>query len=620
MRVAVGGREVSLPIAWWYTNGVALAGALYLLYLAWEAEQSNAWGDVAVRLPFVGAVGIALLAEPIFDPLGASRRTSPVAAAVHTAILLLLPPWAAAWSVALAGGIAGLLLGWPGFGKAWQRLTRHGLVVAAAGQTYVALSGGAPLTLPQLPWAVVAALVYWGVASLLSLLELACRLPMAGAGQFGNVLASLGLQAQLGAVGLGLAVFYSLPLPPVFYLLPFVFLAQPFATKLRQNGILRELIQVANKPDAPADSARAVAEAVARFVGADYFSFVVERKEGNGGWVQMVSVGGAKIAVSAEAMLVQRALSEGREVLWPKLSAGASCFGLPERGGIVVLPVRLPGGRGGGAVLYFGEPLFSKTGQTMVYLKLAAEQLAGMVDSTRPAVSIDQEVQRFKSQFIANLSHELRTPLTTLAGYAEMLATSQFPPQRVHEMSQAIYDDAQRLGSMIDHLLDMSRLETGQFAIEREPVQVDRLVEGIVHGYVTQGKRNIVCRMQRPLPPVNADREQLARVLGNLVDNAVRYSPEGSRIEVSAEQQGNEVRISVHDRGIGIAPEDQQRIFDGFFRADDPRAAGVRGAGLGLAVSKRIVEAHGGRIWVESELGRGSTFSFTLPCAPNGSA
>ncbi len=611
MRVAIGGREISLPVVWWYGNGVALAGALFLFYLAWEAEQSGAWRDPAAHLSLLGALGVALLAEPIFDPLGASSRTSAVAAAVHTAILLLLPPWAAAWSVGLAGGLAGLLLGRPGLGKAWLRFTRYGLVVGAAGQTYASLSGGTALALAEAPWAAVAALVYWSANSLLGLLELACRHQADSVSHFAAALSALWRQAQMGAIGLALALFYTQVLPPVFYLLPFVLLAQPLASKLRQNAVLLELMRSAATSGSLAESARALGESIMRFVGADYFAFLVKGE--GAGWLRVASAGSAAIAPAAEATLVQRAVGEGRELLWPKLSAGASYVGLPERGGLIVLPVQLAGGKGG-AVLYFAEPLLAKLGQTLPYLRLAAEQLGVRhADGARPALA--QEVQRFKSQFIANLSHELRTPLTTLAGYAEMLATSQFPPQRVQEMSQAMHEDAQRLGAMIDHLLDMSRLETGQFEMRRERLALDKTIEAVVQAHVARGKRNLVCRLQRPLPEVEADREQVARVLDNLVDNALRYSPEGSRVEVTAETSGGEVRVTVHDRGIGIAPEDRARIFEGFYRAEDPRTAGVRGAGLGLAVCKRIVEAHGGRIWVESELGRGSTFTFALPLA-----
>ncbi len=613
MRVAIGGREVSLPVVWWYGNGVALAGALFLTFLAWEAERSGAWQDPTIRLSFLGALGVALLAEPILDPPGASRRTSAVAAASHTVILLLLPPWAAAWSAALAGGLAGLLSGRPGLGEAWLRCTRYGLVVGAAGQTYASLSGGTALALAQAPWAAVAALVYWSVNSLLSLLELTCRRQADNASHFAATLSALWRQAQMGAVGLALALFYTLVLPPVFYLLPFVLLAQPLAAKLRQNAMLLELMHAASAPRALADTARALGESIIRFVGADYFAFLVERKEEGTGWQRVAWAGRATIAPVAEATLVQRAVDEGRELLWPELSAGASYVGLPERGGLIVLPVCSAAGNGG-AVLYFAEPLLSKMGQTMPYLRLATEQLgARLADGARPAV--EQEIQHFKSQLIANLSHELRTPLTTLAGYAEMLATSQFPPQRVQEMSQAMHEDAQRLGAMIDHLLDMSRFDAGKFVMHRERLTLDKTIEAVVQAHIARGKRSVVCRVQRPLPEVDADREQVARVLDNLIDNALRYSPEGSRVDVTAEAVGGEVRVMVHDRGIGIAPEDCTRIFEGFYRAEDPRAAGVRGTGLGLAICKRIVEAHGGRIWVESELGRGSTFTFTLPVA-----
>ncbi len=612
MRIAVGGREISLPIAWWYANGLALAGAACLIALALGAERTGAWRDPAIQLPIIGAFGIALLAEPVFEPLGAGRRPSAVAAAVHTAVLLLLPQWAATWSVALAAGLGGALVAWPNVGQAWLRMTRQALLVAAGAQTYAYLGGGGPLTLASLPWALVAATVYWGAGSLLAIVD---YLTNPAGEDIADVLGALWRKAQMVIVGMALAVFYSLALPAVFYLLPFAFLAQPLAMRTRQAGALTELLQATSRAASAAEAAKAIGEAIVRFVGADYFSFVAERQAHMPAWTQVVSVGQSRLAPSAEAMLAQRAMAEGRELVWPRLSPEAVYVGLPERGGLIVLPVRMDGGSGA-AILYFEQPLFARPGSLLAYVRLALGQVVAKwmaTPATPPALG--EEMQRFKSQFVANLSHELRTPLTTLAGYAEMLATSQFPPPRVQEMSQAMFEDATRLGAMIDNLLDMSRLEAGDKQMEREAFPVDRLLETMVQVYAAQGKRNVVVTARRPLSEVYADREQVGRVLGNLIDNALRYSPEGSRVEVAAESHGGEVRISVKDKGIGISPEDQERVFDSFYRVEGARTNVLRGTGLGLAVSKQIVEAHGGRIWVESEPGKGSTFSFTLPAA-----
>lgn len=612
MRIAIGGRELNLPVAWWYANGLALGGLAFLAYLAWGAERSGTWREPQVYLPLLGAVGISLLAEPVFEPVRASRRSPAVAAAVHTAILLLLPPWAAAWSAGLAGGIAGFFLGWPSLGQVWSRLTRQGLLVGVAAQTYAVLAGGAPLSASNALWAVVAGMVYWGLSSLLAILDsLAGRHPGDGGGA--ALMSSLWRQAQMTVVGLGLALFYSLPLPPVFYLLPFAFLAQPLAIRQRQNEALLELLQASGRLGNGADNARAVGEAIVRFAGADYLSFLVERRARTPAWARLVAVGQANLSATVEAMLAERASEEGHELIWPRLTAGAGYLGLPEHGGLVVLPLKTAEGMCA-AILYFAEPLISRPGQMAAYLRLGVSQIAAR-RPVSPAPSLDEAMRRFKSQFVANLSHELRTPLTTLAGYAEMLATAQFPPQRVKEMSQAIYEDASRLGAMIDHLLDMSRLETGGVALDLQPLQLDRLLETVVRASAAQSKRNVVLQVRRPLPEVNADREQISKVLANLIDNALRYSAEGSRVEVVAEAYGSEVRVEVRDNGVGIAPDELERIFEPYYRAEGPKVDGVRGTGLGLAISKQIVEAHGGRIWVESALGRGSTFYFTLPVA-----
>ena len=617
VRAAAGGRTVSRPAIWVYSVGLSLAGVALLAFLARDAVEQEAWRDPAIVAQLVSAFVVVLLAEPIFDPLATCRPVSYVSSATQLVVLLFLPPWIAAWSIGLAAGVAGLFLGRLSFGRVFTRFARQGGVAGIAGLTYWQFASGAPLSWLSAPAALAAGLSYWGLSSLLTL---AGRLTPASEHSRAETLDMLWQQAQLAALSLLLALFYSTAQPPLFLLIPLVIIAQPFTAALRQNAFLLQVMHAANTSGSTAERARAVGEAIVRFTGADYFSFVAAPGEGTPGWVRLVAVGNGQLAGAAELSLAQRALAEGRELVWMDRSAEPAQPGLPQRGALLAMPVQSEGGGAGAAVLCFDEPLLGRMRQMLLHLRVAAGQLGGRRTASTQLPALGQEMEHFKSQFVANLSHELRTPLTTLAGYAEMLASWEFPPQRVQEMAQAMRDDTAQLGSMIDHLLDLSRIEAGQMSPDRETLALGNLVEEVVQSYAAPQKRRVSCVVMRPVPDVQADREQVERVLCNLIDNALQYSPEDSPVKVTVERYGDGARVAVHDAGIGVAPEHQESIFGRFTRVDNPQTAAVRGVGLGLAICKYIVEAHGGQIWTVSEAGRGSTFFFTLPAAPSGSA
>ncbi|MGC8874439.1 MAG: response regulator, partial [Chloroflexia bacterium] len=235
---------------------------------------------------------------------------------------------------------------------------------------------------------------------------------------------------------------------------------------------------------------------------------------------------------------------------------------------------------------------------------------------------ITREVQadRAKSEFISTVSHELRTPLTAIKGYVDLLLLGSVgdlsPMQR--NFLEVVRSNANRLVELINDLLDISRIETGRITLNREPVSLYELVEEVVESARTEIERKqlrLEIDVPTDLPLVQADRRRILQVLGNLVSNAYKYTPEGGRITIAARCVDDVLQVDVSDTGVGISPEDQQRLFTRFFRADNPMRDEVGGTGLGLAISKSFVEMHGGRIWVQSELNVGSTFSFTLPLA-----
>jgi PAS domain S-box-containing protein len=229
-----------------------------------------------------------------------------------------------------------------------------------------------------------------------------------------------------------------------------------------------------------------------------------------------------------------------------------------------------------------------------------------------------REVDRLKSEFISTASHELRTPLTSvqmgvhllLEGAAGELTDNQ------HEVLEACREDCERLEKLMRALLDLSRIESGAEKPKPTPLRAAELIRTVSERLRPQVEsKGIALRVDVPpdAPPVLADREQIERVITNLVTNAVRYTPRGGEIRVSAAPRHNGVlAVSVSDTGRGIPHEYLPRIFDKFVQVPNAPSGGV---GLGLAISERIVEAHGGQIGVQSELGRGSTFTFTLPVA-----
>jgi len=234
-------------------------------------------------------------------------------------------------------------------------------------------------------------------------------------------------------------------------------------------------------------------------------------------------------------------------------------------------------------------------------------------------VSRFKELERIKTDFVSIVSHELRTPLSSIAMGVGMLKDGllgQLTP-RGSEMVDAIEKDCDRLSKLAGNLLDLSKIEAGQIALETQLVQVKGLVDEAVRPLKWQAEsQNIQIKTNIPedLPYVEADFNKIVWVLANLLANSLRYSEPGGTIAVKVEMSGNRMFFSVQDDGCGIPREYQDKIFQKFVQVKGDSGP-VGGAGLGLAICKEFVEAHSGQIWVESEEGKGSNFTFTLPLA-----
>jgi signal transduction histidine kinase len=221
-----------------------------------------------------------------------------------------------------------------------------------------------------------------------------------------------------------------------------------------------------------------------------------------------------------------------------------------------------------------------------------------------------------RDTFISVASHELRTPLTSITGYAELLLRRDPPDVTRKRWLKNIFDNSQRVNAMVDDLLNVSRIQSGKVTIKLEQARLsDVLEETLSLTKESTNKHEFVVDIESNLPDVFVDRDKLSHVVGNILSNAVKYSPNGGRITLSARNDHEQHRIivSVADEGIGIGPADKDLLFTTFHRIQRPETRGIRGSGLGLYIAKEWMEAMGGKIWLESELNKGSTFFIAIP-------
>jgi two-component system phosphate regulon sensor histidine kinase PhoR len=251
-------------------------------------------------------------------------------------------------------------------------------------------------------------------------------------------------------------------------------------------------------------------------------------------------------------------------------------------------------------------------------LALVAITVAG-TSATIAVLAREARVSKMQTDFMNKVSHDLRTPLTSIRMFVETLQLGRLQePARQAEALEIISEETARLSGIINRLLDWARMESGRrnYRLRREPVEA--IVDAALAAFAPQLLADNVelKRSVAPgLPPVMADREALSEALLNLLNNAYKYTGPEKRIEVRATRNGPSVFLSIVDDGPGIAPREQKRIFDKFYRAPDPLSRSIEGTGLGLAMVKHIVSGHGGKVSVQSELGKGTTFTIALPAA-----
>ncbi|HEX9697339.1 MAG TPA: ATP-binding protein [Actinomycetota bacterium] len=246
-------------------------------------------------------------------------------------------------------------------------------------------------------------------------------------------------------------------------------------------------------------------------------------------------------------------------------------------------------------------------------------------DGERPALLLAvlrditeaKEMQTLQRDFVSIVSHELRAPLTAIKGFAKTLLQrgEALPPETRANFLTTVNAQADRLARLVDDLLQVSRIDARRLRMDIQPVAPADLVRDVLDHFSGKWDRPVDVEIPRNLPAVAADRPKLEEVLINLIDNAIKYSPPEARVRIVARESDGEVEVAVEDRGCGISAEDTAKLFQKFQRLSTPATRDVGGTGLGLYIVKGLVDAMGGRVWVESAPGDGSTFAFTIPLA-----
>jgi len=238
-----------------------------------------------------------------------------------------------------------------------------------------------------------------------------------------------------------------------------------------------------------------------------------------------------------------------------------------------------------------------------------------------------EEVKRAndaKSEFVLTVSHELKQPMTSIKGYTDLMVKGAAGPLTdvQQQFLHTVRSNVERMSTLVGDLLEISRIEAGRLKLDIKPVSMEDVIEETLRttqGQIEAKQQQLDVSVPQDLPMVMGDRARLIQIMTNLVSNAYKYTPAGGRIAVSAQPKSDSVPgfvlCAVRDTGVGISEEDQAKLFTKFFRSGDPAVREVPGTGLGLSITKGLIEMHGGEIWVESRVGKGSTFAFTVPVA-----
>jgi signal transduction histidine kinase len=259
-----------------------------------------------------------------------------------------------------------------------------------------------------------------------------------------------------------------------------------------------------------------------------------------------------------------------------------------------------------------GDLPFVQTLADLIALAIDRARLQEEADLTREA----EQAAHLRSEVMATFSHELRSPLAAIKGYSTALLLEEidWPDKKRHEFLRLIADECDNLEGMVGDLLDSSLIDVGQLVIERQPVRLPHLAKEVADDMQHRTEiHRLVTDFPSGFPILDADPRRILQVIRNILDNAIKYSPDGGLVLIRGEIRPEDVAVSIADQGVGISPEDLIPLFEKYFRVKSATGYHVPGTGLGLPVARSIVEAHGGRIWAESKVGEGTTLYFSLP-------
>ncbi|HWQ03815.1 MAG TPA: ATP-binding protein [Longilinea sp.] len=288
---------------------------------------------------------------------------------------------------------------------------------------------------------------------------------------------------------------------------------------------------------------------------------------------------------------------------------------------VVAAPISVEGQKFGVLILESFQAGHCFDPEDLPFVQTMADAMGVAIEYSRQVAKADlirqtREAEQLRSELMATLSHELRMPLTTIKGYATMLLMDDIPWEsaQINEYLHLIDDECDGMQSMIKTILESSMFDANQFPLEAQPLQLEKVARQVANEIQRQtGSHRIIVDFLPSFPLVNGDVRWIKQVFRNILDNAVKYSPNGGLIVIHGEARAKDVVVSIADQGIGISPEDLIPIFEKYFRVRNTHTRNIPGTGLGLPIARAIVEVHGGRIWADSKLGQGTTVYFSLP-------
>jgi K+-sensing histidine kinase KdpD len=288
---------------------------------------------------------------------------------------------------------------------------------------------------------------------------------------------------------------------------------------------------------------------------------------------------------------------------------------------VVAAPIAVEGQKFGVLILESFRAGHCFDPEDVPFVQTMADAMAVAIEYSRQVAKADiirqtREAEQLRSELMATLSHELRMPLTTIKGYATMLLMDEilWESAQINEYLHLIDDECDGMQAMIKTILESSMFDANQFPLESQPLQLEKTARQVANEIQRQtGSHRLIVDFLPSFPLVSADARWIKQVFRNILDNAVKYSPNGGLIVIHGEARAKDVVVSIADQGIGISPEDLIPIFEKYYRVRNTHTRNVPGTGLGLPIARAIVEVHGGRIWADSKLGQGTTVYFSIP-------